>query len=46
VVTMLVTEVLQSRIFFSLFVGIPAGLIVGFIIFVLLTIKQKSKNKL
>ena len=41
-ITLLVTEVLQGRIFFSLFVGIPAGFIAGIIVLALLTVRQKS----
>ncbi|MDD2778102.1 MAG: hypothetical protein PHY36_05585 [Methanocellales archaeon] len=40
-VTIIVTDVLQSRIFFSFFVGFPAGLIAGCMVFVLLTIKGR-----
>lgn len=43
-VTVIVTDVLQSRIFFSFFVGFPTGLIAGCMVFVLLTIKQRSKK--
>lgn len=39
-VTIIVTDVLQSRIFFSFFVGFPTGLISGCIVFVLLNIKK------
>lgn len=43
-VTIIVTDLLQSRIFFSFFVGFPTGFVAGVIVFALLTIKQRSKK--
>ncbi|MDD2666781.1 MAG: hypothetical protein PHD13_07220 [Methanocellales archaeon] len=43
-VTIIVTDLLQSRIFFSFFVGFPTGFVAGVLVFALLTIKQRSKK--
>ncbi|MFO7872755.1 MAG: hypothetical protein R6U26_03940 [Candidatus Undinarchaeales archaeon] len=38
----LTTELLAERIFFSLFIGIPAGLIAGVVVWIILNYKFKG----
>lgn len=42
--TIIVTDTLQERIYFSLFVGIPAGLVAGILVFIFLTARQKTEK--
>ncbi|MBN2110872.1 MAG: hypothetical protein JW705_07305 [Methanosarcinaceae archaeon] len=43
--TILVTEALADRIFFSLFVGIPAGILTFIATFVFLGLKKDMQNE-
>lgn len=43
-VTLLVAWLLEDIIYFSLFVGIPAGLIAGATVFAIQVARSKSKN--
>jgi hypothetical protein len=36
------TEILQDRIYFSLFVGIPAGVFAGLVVFLYLFLKNRQ----
>ncbi len=38
----LITEVLAERIYFSLFIGFPAGLIAGFVVWIILNYRFKG----
>ncbi|MBD3359753.1 MAG: hypothetical protein GF365_03560 [Candidatus Buchananbacteria bacterium] len=43
IITLAVTGLLQPYIFFSYFIGIPVGLVSGFIIFLILNSKYGKK---